>query len=71
MEKKVHSISQIYDLKILKGKVLVKKTIKKVLSVLWIDDFWTLKGNILAKKVERYLIYKNKKKEENGCIMYL
>ena len=63
MENKVRSISQIYDLKTLKGKVLVKKIEKKVLFIPQIHDFQSLKGNIQAMKAQRYLIYKNQKKK--------
>ena len=40
MEKKVRSIPQIYGLKTLTGKVLVKKIEKKDLSISQIDDLF-------------------------------
>ena len=61
MEIKVPSIPQIYDLKTLKGKVLVKKIEKKDLSIPLIDDFKILKRNVLAKKMKKFLIYENRK----------
>ena len=70
MEKKVRSIPQIYDLKTLKGKVLVKKIEKKDLSISQIDDFKILKANVFAKKIEKYLIFKNKKKKKKIFIRY-
>ncbi len=59
MEKQVRSNPQIYGLKTLKRKVLIKKFEKKDMSIPQIDDFKILKGNSLAKKMEWYLIYKS------------